>query len=169
MDQAMKRPTSISPGKTPAKNSRPMDVSVAIPYTIIVIDGGMRIPRVPPAAIEPAATPSGKLRLRISGIPIFPIAAQVAGDEPDIAAKSAHAPRFETTNPPGIRVNQRSNASYKSAPALVDAIAAPIKINIGIDNNAKLSSLPNRISGTSSSAPNPSKQDENRNSRDNRT
>src|SRR6056300_1804039 len=85
------------------------------------------------------------------------MAAQVAGDEPDIAAKSAHAPRFETTNPPGIRVNQRSNASYKSAPALVDAIAAPIKINIGIDNNAKLSSLPNRISGTSSSAPNPSK------------
>ena len=70
------------------------------------------------------------------------MAAQVAGDDPDIAANSAQAPKLETTNPPGIRVNQRSNASYKSAPALVDAIAAPIKMNIGIDSNAKLSSFP---------------------------
>ena len=111
IDQAMNRLTSKSPGKTPAIKRRPIEVSVAIPYTIMVIDGGIKIPSVPPAAIDPAATPSGKLRFRISGIPILPIAAQVAGEEPDIAANRAQAPRFETTKPPGTRVNQRSSAS----------------------------------------------------------
>jgi len=69
------------------------------------------MPSVPPAAMEPAATPSGKPRLRISGMPILPIAAQVAGEEPDIAAKSAQAPRLEMTRPPGTRVSHRSSAS----------------------------------------------------------
>ena len=30
-DHAMNRPTRSNPGKTPAKNKRPIDVSVAIP------------------------------------------------------------------------------------------------------------------------------------------
>mmetsp|Transcript_26385 Transcript_26385/g.34355 ORF Transcript_26385/g.34355 Transcript_26385/m.34355 type:complete len:167 (-) Transcript_26385:1566-2066(-) len=107
--------------------------------------------------MEPAATPSGYPRLRISGMPIFPIAAQVAGEEPDIAANKAQAPRLDITSPPGTRVNHLSNASYKSAPALVDAIEAPIIMNIGIERSAKLSSLPNNISGSNSNERKPSK------------
>ena len=55
----MNRPVSMSPGMTPAMNSRPIEVSVAMPYRMKVIDGGMRIPSVPPAQIEPVATSSG--------------------------------------------------------------------------------------------------------------
>ena len=61
------------------------------------------------------------------------MAAQVAGDEPDIAENSAQAPKFEMTNPPGMRVSHRSKDSYKSAPARVEEMAAPIMINIGIE------------------------------------
>src|SRR6056297_262300 len=117
----------------------------------------MRMPSVPPAAMEPAATESGYPRLRISGMPILPMAAQVAGEEPDIAEKSAQAPRLEITRPPGTRVNHRSNASYRSAPARVEAMEAPMMMNIGMDRSAKLSSLPKKISGMSSSERMPSK------------
>ncbi len=99
----MNKAVSISPGITPARKSRPIEVSVAMPYRMKVIDGGMRIPKVPPAQIDPVATSSGYPRLRISGIPIFPIAAQVAGEDPVKAANSAQAPRLETTSPPGTR------------------------------------------------------------------
>ena len=78
--------------------------------------------------------------MRISGTPILPIAAQVAGDEPQSAAKIAQAPRFEASSPPGTRYSQRSSASYRSAPARELAIAPPIRMNIGIDRSAKLSS-----------------------------
>ncbi len=57
--QSMNNPVSINPGMTPAMNSRPIDVSVAMPYRMNVTDGGMRMPSVPPAQIEPVATSSG--------------------------------------------------------------------------------------------------------------
>jgi len=44
-------------------------------------------------------------------MPILPMAAQVAGLDPDMAANKAHAPRLEITNPPGTRVSHRSKAS----------------------------------------------------------
>src|SRR5712671_220348 len=100
-----------------------------------VIEGGIRMPSVPPAQIEPVAMSSGYPRRRISGMPILPIAAQQAGEEPVSAAKIAHAPRFEMTRPPGSRYSQRSSASYRSLPAGDDPIAAPIITNIGIDTS----------------------------------
>ncbi len=39
----------------PAMNSRPIEVSEAMPYRIIVMLGGIRMPSVPPAAIAPVA------------------------------------------------------------------------------------------------------------------
>jgi hypothetical protein len=41
----------------PARKSRPSDCSAATAYRIIVIDGGKRMPSVPPAAMMPAANP----------------------------------------------------------------------------------------------------------------
>ena len=76
---------------------------MAIPYRMKVIDGGIRMPSVPPAQIEPVATSSGYPRRRISGMPILPMAAQQAGDEPVSAAKIAQAPILEMTRPPGTR------------------------------------------------------------------
>src|SRR5215813_12273822 len=119
-----------------------------------VIDGGMRMPSVPPAQIDPVATSSGYPRRRISGMPILPIAAQHAGDDPVSAAKIAHAPRLEITRPPGSRYNQRSSASYRSLPAGEEPIAAPIITNIGIDTRVKSYSPEKNVSAATCSESN---------------
>ena len=41
------------PGSTPATNSRAIDTSAAMPYTIMMIEGGMSSPSVPAPASEP--------------------------------------------------------------------------------------------------------------------
>jgi hypothetical protein len=51
----MNRNVSSSPGLMPAMNKRPIEVSDAMPYRIIVMLGGIRMPSVPPAAIAPVA------------------------------------------------------------------------------------------------------------------
>src|SRR5256885_8150664 len=78
---SMNRAVSSTPGITPARNSRPIEVSVAMPYRMNVIDGGIKMPREPPAQIDPDATPSGHPRLRLSGKAVFPIAAHLSGEE----------------------------------------------------------------------------------------
>ena len=55
----MNSPISNSPGPIPARNSLITDSSVIKPNTIIGIDGGIRMPSVPPAAIDPVASVSG--------------------------------------------------------------------------------------------------------------
>ena len=45
------------PGADAARNRRPSDCSAATAYRIMVMDGGSRMPRVPPAAMMPAAKP----------------------------------------------------------------------------------------------------------------
>src|ERR1700710_1392504 len=47
--------TSSSPGPMPARNSRPKDFSAATANRIMVIEGGNKMPSVPPAAMIPAA------------------------------------------------------------------------------------------------------------------
>src|SRR5690606_39885337 len=106
----MNMAVSIMPGTTPARKRRPIDVCVEIPYTIIVTEGGIRIPSVPPAAMEPVATEFGYPRLTISGMPILPMAAHVAGLDPVIPEKIAQAPILDNTNPPGTLYSQRSKA-----------------------------------------------------------
>src|SRR5690625_3277170 len=105
---------------------------------IMVTDGGMRMPSVPPAAMQPDATPLGYPRERISGMPILPIAAQVAADEPDKAAKIEQAPMLEIANPAGTRASHTSSERYRSRPVGDDATAAPMKMNIGMDTRLKL-------------------------------
>ena len=101
---------------------------------------------MPPAAMEPVAKSAAYPRRRISGIPILPIAAHVAGDEPVSAENKAHAPIFEITNDPGTLYNQRFKASYKSLPAREEATAAPMMMNIGIDASVKSSSPEKTVS-----------------------
>ena len=60
--------------------------------------GGIKTPRVPPAAIHPVANLAEYPLFLISGIPIVPIAAHVAGLDPLKAAKIEQAPIFETTD-----------------------------------------------------------------------
>ena len=48
-------PPATKPGKTPPKNIRPTETSVAAAYTTITIDGGISIPKVPALQMTPAA------------------------------------------------------------------------------------------------------------------
>src|SRR5262249_56545815 len=93
--QRMNRPVSIKPGITPARNSRPIEVSVAMPYRMKVIDVGIRMPSVPPAQIGPVATTTGYPRRRISGVPILPMAGQQAGGRTVSTAEERPGPALE--------------------------------------------------------------------------
>ena len=54
MEKRIKRPTRIRPGPIPARKSLMTDSSVMKPKTISGIEGGIRIPSVPPAASRPS-------------------------------------------------------------------------------------------------------------------
>ena len=123
---------------------------------IIVILGGIKIPSVPPAQIVPAASSGEYPLFLISGIPIFPIAAQVAGEDPHKAAKIEQAPRFDITSPPGTLFSQRSRAEYKSLPAGDAATAIPISKNIGIVTIPKSCNPFQNVSAKRGTLPNPS-------------
>ena len=68
-------------------------------------------------------------------MPAEPIAEQVAGDDPAIAANSAQANTLATPRPPGTRCSQACSAEYRSCPARDLPIAAPFRMKSGIDNN----------------------------------
>ena len=57
----MNRKTSKMPGNTPVTKNRAIDSSMATPYTIKIIEGGINKPNVP----EPARVPSGALALHL--------------------------------------------------------------------------------------------------------
>ena len=66
----------------------------------MITDGGIRMPSVPPAAIDPAAKESACLKRRISGIDTRAIVAAVASDDPQIAPKPAQAAMVDMERPP---------------------------------------------------------------------
>src|SRR5690625_7540160 len=98
----------------------------------MVTEGGIKIPNVPPAAIEPVATELGYPRLRISGIPNRPMVAHVAGLDPVIPEKIAQAPILDSTNPPGTLNSQRSKERYKSPPPGVPCTREPNSTKSGL-------------------------------------
>ena len=66
-----------------------------------MIDGGIRMPSVPPAAMVPRNSGSSYLRFWISGSATVPIVAAVATLEPEVAANMAQAPMLACIRPPG--------------------------------------------------------------------
>ena len=48
-----KQIAKMMPGMMPAANSFPTDSPVIMPYRMKDVEGGIRMPRVPPAAMEP--------------------------------------------------------------------------------------------------------------------
>ena len=75
--QTVNREERTIPGRIPAIKSLPMESSVCIPYTIRTMLGGMRIPRVPPAATVPVANALSYLNFFISGRATVPMVAAV--------------------------------------------------------------------------------------------
>jgi len=71
-------------------------------------------------------------------MPALPIAEHVAGLEPAIAANSAHANTLAMPRPPGMRPIHTCIAAYRSCPARDFPIAAPFRMNSGIDSSVML-------------------------------
>src|SRR5262249_61711226 len=104
-------------------------------WGIVVMAAGRRTPAVRPAAMIPAATPPEYPRFRFPGTPAEPIAEQVAGDDPAMAANSAQANTLAMPSPPGMRCIHAWSAPYRSWPARERPIAEPLRMNSGIDSS----------------------------------
>ena len=61
---------------------------------------GIRIPKVPPAAIDAVAKESAYLYRRISGIATFDMVAAVAIEDPEIAENIPQATTVDIASPP---------------------------------------------------------------------
>ncbi len=77
-----------------------MFCSVKIEYIIRITDGGINMPKVPPAANVPVLNAPEYPSLLNSGRATFPIVAAVAREDPQIAPKPAHAPMAAIATPP---------------------------------------------------------------------
>src|SRR4051794_6753190 len=96
-----------------------------------MIDGGNRMPSVPPAAIAPVASASEYPALRISRSEIGVIVAAVAMDEPHTAPKQAEAPIVATASPPRRLDIMTLAALNKSADRPVPEATPPVRMKSG--------------------------------------
>ena len=71
-------------------------------------------------------------------MPELPIAEQVAGLDPAMAANRPQASTTATPSPPGTRCSHVCKASYRSLPARDLPIAAPFRMKSGIVNKVML-------------------------------
>lgn len=81
-------------------NSAPIDELVDTAYITMTIDGGIRMPSAPELATMPAPNFIGKPCFTMAGSRMAPIAATVAGLEPDTAANSPQATTPPMPRPP---------------------------------------------------------------------
>src|SRR3954471_3836202 len=83
----MKPAHIISPGRMPATNSAPIDAPDTRAYTIIGMDGGIRMSMVAAAASVPAAKGAGYPSFLSHGISMDPMADASATADPDTPPK----------------------------------------------------------------------------------
>ncbi len=77
-----------------------------------LMDGGISIPSVPPAAIEPAKRLSPYPYFLAWGSATVVMVAAVATLDPEVAANMADVPIFACIRPPGNQESHLSNALY---------------------------------------------------------
>src|SRR5690625_661776 len=128
------------PGIIPARNRPPIETPPITPYIIKGILGGIITPIEPADAVTAAAKPVSYFLFSIDGIIIDPIAATVAGPEPDIAAKNMLAKTVTIANPPTKYPTNTSANLSKRSDTPPSFIKTPVKINNGIAKREKESS-----------------------------
>src|SRR5258708_24830292 len=97
-----------------------------------MIDGGIRIPMLPPAASDPVASLSSYPALRISGSAILVMVAAVTIDDPHTAPKQAEAAMGAIARPPRTPDRSRRAALKRSADSRVFEATSPRNTNSGI-------------------------------------
>src|SRR5262245_27959089 len=142
----------MTPGSTPAMKSCAIDTSAITPYTIMMIDGGIRSPSVPAPASEPIAMSSGYPRRESSGRLILPIVAQVAALEPDTAAKIAHPTTLVCSRRPGSDCIQGARPRNMSWLSRVRNRISPIQTNNGNAVRVQLDAAPQVVTAIASPA-----------------
>src|SRR5699024_8081966 len=126
------------PGIIPAKNMDPIETVPTTPYITNGILGGINTPIEPAEAVIAAAKPGLYLCSFIAGIIKEPIAATVAGPDPDIAAKNILASTVTIASPPVIKpisTLARFNSLFEIPPVLINT---PARRKKGIAINGKL-------------------------------
>jgi len=104
---------------------------------IIATLGGMRIPKVPPAAREPKTNLALYPRFFCSGTATVAMVAAVATLEPLIDANNAQARMFECKRPPGSLPTRDEKPSYRRLFNPARIIISPINTNNGTADRIK--------------------------------
>src|SRR5699024_6676905 len=117
-------------GIMPARNMLPTETPPITPYKTNGILGGMMTPIDPAEAATADAKPPSYLRAIIAGIIKPPIAATVAGPDPEIAAKNIQATMLTMLNPPAIQPTKAD----ANANSLLETPPFPIRIPASIKN-----------------------------------
>ena len=138
MIMSMKVTANITPGTNPAKKSRPIDSPTISPYRTRPMLGGIRMPRVPPAAKDPITNRSLYPRWRNEGRATLLIVAAVATLEPAQAANMAHEAMLLWIRPPGMNTSQRDRTLYIRSATPLRRTNSPIRMNSGIAIRMKL-------------------------------
>src|SRR5690625_274415 len=105
---------------------------------IMLMLGGMSIPKVPPAATEPNTKRSLYFLAFIAGTATVPIVAAVATDEPEMAANRPHETILECSSPPGSGDSQYDSVRYMRSVTPARTKISPNNTNKGMQVRMKL-------------------------------
>jgi hypothetical protein len=98
-----------------------------MPYTIIGMLGGKRIPNDPPTTTDPKASLSGYPARCIAGYKMLPTATIVTGEEPEIAPNAIQLKMVAAAKPPGTHPTSASMRSVSTLAVCPLLMTAPSK------------------------------------------
>src|SRR4051812_33872786 len=98
----------------------------------MMVDGGIMMPRVPPAAMTPMDRESLYPSLRVEGYATLLMVAAVAMEEPQIAPKPAHAATVACASPPRRWPMKEYAAWNNSCASPARATKLPMRMKSGM-------------------------------------
>ena len=111
-----------------------------------LIEGGIRMPSVPPAAMLPRNSGSLYPKRLICGSATVPTVAAVATLEPLVAANTVLAPMLACISPPGSQLSHLAMASYMRCAKPARSRISPNRMNSGMATSRNSLDEPQAIS-----------------------
>ena len=112
-------------------NKSPTETSATGPRTTTTIEGGIIVPRDPPAQIVPEIKPLSYAYFNMTGIARRPTTVSVAPITPEEAANITHITMVPIAKPPGKRRVHKCTASKSRSAIPERSSIAPMKMNKG--------------------------------------